>query len=79
MKSDEIKTTGDLRQVLCQTITGVVNGDVDIAKAREVGKLAAQVNESFYSEMKVAYIQMELGRESADLGLLEMKTGGNLG
>tara|TARA_Y100000592_G_scaffold94751_1_gene160043 strand:- start:4950 stop:5096 length:147 start_codon:yes stop_codon:yes gene_type:complete len=43
---------------------------MDIAKAREVTKLAGQVNESFYSEVKVARLQMDLEEEANKLGSL---------
>ena len=45
---------------------------MDIAKAREVTKLAGQVNESFYSEVKVARLQMDLAEEVKKLGSLPM-------
>jgi hypothetical protein len=43
---------------------------MDIAKAREVTKLAGQVNESFYSEVKVARLQMDMEKEVHKLGSL---------
>ncbi|MDH3879604.1 MAG: hypothetical protein OET18_17315 [Desulfobacterales bacterium] len=65
-----INTTGDLRKFLCSSITSVANGTMDISKAREVTKLAGQVNESFYSEVKVARLQIDLKEESDKLGSL---------
>tara|TARA_Y100000361_G_scaffold132033_1_gene129185 strand:+ start:520 stop:741 length:222 start_codon:yes stop_codon:yes gene_type:complete len=65
-----INTTGDLRKFLCNSINSVANGTMDIAKAREVTKLAGQVNESFYSEVKVARLQMDLEEEANKLGSL---------
>lgn len=65
-----IKTAGDLRDFLCKSIDEVADGSMDLAKAREVTKLAGQVNESFYSEVKVARLQMDLSREAAELGKL---------
>ena len=66
----EINTTGDLRKFLCNSISSVANGTMDIAKAREVTKLAGQVNESFYSEVKVARLQIDLKEEADKLGSL---------
>ena len=40
------------------------------SKAREVTKLAGQVNESFYSEVKVARLQMDMEKEVHKLGSL---------
>ena len=65
-----INTIGDLRKFLCSSITSVANGTMDISKAREVTKLAGQVNESFYSEVKVARLQIDLKEESDKLGSL---------
>lgn len=65
-----INTTVDLRKFLCSSITSVANGTMDISKAREVTKLAGQVNESFYSEVKVARLQIDLKEESDKLGSL---------
>ena len=65
-----INTTGDLRKFLCNSINSVANGTMDIAKAREVTKLAGQVNESFYSEVKVARLQIDIKEESDKLGSL---------
>ena len=66
----KIETSGQLREFLCSTINGVANGTFDLKKAREVTKLAAQVNESFYSEIKIAKTQTELGQQVAALGAL---------
>ena len=65
-----INTSGDLRKFLCNSISSVANGTMDIAKAREVTKLAGQVNESFYSEVKVARLQIDLKEEADKLGSL---------
>jgi len=65
-----INTTGDLRKFLCNSISSVANGTMDIAKAKEVTKLAGQVNESFYSEVKVARLQIDLKQTANKLGLL---------
>jgi len=67
-----INTTGDLRKFLCSSITSVANGTMDISKAREVTKLAGQVNESFYSEVEVARLQIDLKEESDKLGSLSV-------
>ena len=65
-----INTTGDLRKFLCNSINAVANGTMDISKAKEVTKLAGQVNESFYSEVKVARLQIDLKEEHDKLGSL---------
>ena len=65
-----INTTGDLRKFLCNSISSVANGTMDISKAKEVTKLAGQVNESFYSEVKVARLQIDLQEKATKLGSL---------
>ena len=53
-------------------INGVANGTVDLDKARTATKLAAQVNESFYSEVKIARTMLESKQEVAELGNLRV-------
>lgn len=71
-----IQTTGDMREFLVNMMIGVKNGHTDADTARNVTKLAAQVNESFYSEIKIARIQMEAGQEAAKLGSLPINSAG---
>jgi hypothetical protein len=72
--SAKLKTTGQLREFLVDMAIGVKNGVLDLDKASRITKLAAQINESFYSEIKIARIQREAGVAVADLG--ELKIGG---
>lgn len=69
----KITKTGELREMLCSAINSVANGTMDIAKAREMTKLAGQVNESFYSEVKVARTKIELGQQADAIGSLSIK------
>lgn len=73
----KIKTSGDLREFLCAAINGVANGTMDPEKARNITKLSAQVNESFYSELKHMKVQIEAGREIGRLGDLPINNGGS--
>lgn len=66
----KIQTTGQLREFLATMLLGVKNGDVDQEKARGITKMAAQINESFYSEIKIAKVQLEAGKKITDLGAL---------
>jgi hypothetical protein len=68
----KITNTGELRAFLCSAINNVANGTFDVHKAKEVTKIAAQVNESLYAEVKVARTQLELGREVAKFGALHL-------
>lgn len=69
----KITTTGDLREFLGSAINSVANGTMDTDKARNITKLAGQINESFYSEVKIAKVQTELGRQASELGELKIK------
>lgn len=68
--SGKIKTTGELRDFLANMMIGVKNGDIDLDKASRITKLAGQINESFYAEIKVAKIRAEAGEELIDLGAM---------
>lgn len=57
----QIRTTGQLREFLVSMMVGVKNGDLDLDKASRITKLAAQVNESMYAEMKVHRVLAEAG------------------
>ena len=56
-----IKTTGQLREFLVKMMLCTKEGSIDADKARNITKLAAQINESFYSEIKIAKVMTEAG------------------
>ncbi len=66
----KIKTTGELREFLATMLVGIKTGDVKHEEARAMTKMAAQINESFYSEIKIAKTQIEAGKAAVDLGTL---------
>ena len=66
--SAKIKTTGELRDFLVNMMVGVKNGDLDLDKASRITKLAGQVNESFYAEIKVAQVRASAGEQMKALG-----------
>lgn len=68
----KITSSGELREFLCSCINNVANGTMDANKARDVTKLAGQVHESLYSEVRVAKTQIELGAEAAKFGTLPL-------
>lgn len=43
---------------------------MDSETARNVTKIAAQINESIYSEIKTARVMSELGREASAMGAM---------
>lgn len=72
MASVKIGTTGELREFLAQLMRDIKTGGVDADTARNIVKTAAQINESFYSEIKIARIQREAGEAAASLGGLKI-------
>lgn len=67
-----VKTTGDLRDFLANMMVGVKNGTLDLDKASRITKLAGQINESFYAEVKVAKIRAEAGEAMPMLGQMRV-------
>lgn len=63
-----IKTTGELREFMVNMMVGVKNGQVDDSKARNLTKMCAQINESFYSEIKTQKLRHEAGERLRELG-----------
>jgi hypothetical protein len=63
----KINTTGELRTFLADLLVNVANGSADLDAARAMVKVAAQINESFYSEIKAAQVQMETFGEASHL------------
>ena len=66
----DIKTTGDLRSFLAKTLKDVADGTIEITKAAAITKLAGQINESFYTETKVAIVRQKSNEIVASLGKL---------
>lgn len=69
-----IQTVGQLREFLVNTMLGVKDGSIKIDEASRITKLAAQVNESFYSEIKIAKTMLEAGQEAIALGKLPINS-----
>ena len=72
--SVKIKTTGELREFLASMLLGVKNGDVSIDVASRITKMAGQINESFYAEVKVARMRVEAGEQLTALGKLPINS-----
>jgi hypothetical protein len=70
--NEKIKTTGQLRSFLANMMSGILNGEIDISKAGQITKLAGQINESFYAEVKVAKVRAEAGENMPSLGDLNI-------
>ncbi len=70
-----IKTTGELRTFLAEALTDVRSGKLGLDEASRITKLASQINESFYSEIKVAKIRADAGEQMVKLGCLPINDG----
>jgi hypothetical protein len=66
----DIRTTGDLRAFLVNLMVQVKTGFMPVDRASQITKIAAQVNESFYSEIKISRIHHENGVQTTKLGQL---------
>ncbi len=71
-ESKELKTTGQLRQMLANAAKGVLNGDLDIDRAMALHKLAKNISESLYSETKIAMFAHEVGKDTHAMGELPL-------
>ncbi len=63
-----VKTAGQLRELLLQTMEDVKNNKLAFEKASVVIKGASQVNESIYAELKAKSLAKELGDKRYQLG-----------
>jgi len=68
--SKSIKTAGELREFLINMMIGVKNGHQELESARAIVKIAGQINESLYAEIKAAKMHLDAGKEAASLGNL---------
>ena len=70
--SNQISNTGDLRRFIVSTMEQVSSGDIELDKAQSITRLASQVNESFYSEIKTARFLKDAGKDIPKLGTLAL-------
>jgi len=67
-----IKTAGELRDFLINMMIGVKDGHQEVESARTIVKIAGQINESLYAEIKYAKMHLDAGKEAAALGTLQL-------
>jgi hypothetical protein len=72
MKNVNIQTAGQLRQFLCNMILGIKNGDLELNKATQITKMAEQITNSLYSEMKMQQLQIAAGRQYEAIGQMAL-------
>lgn len=66
----EIKTTGHLRQVLGETLVALRNNQISTEQAKNISRIATQINQSFYAEVKAYLVMKSLNRKAPPLGQL---------
>ena len=71
-ENQEIKTTGQLRELLASAAKSVLDGSLDIEKAMTLHKLAKNISESLYSETKIAMFSNEIGKTIPAMGDLPL-------
>lgn len=72
-----ITTTGQLRQFLADSILAVKDGSIKVAEALAIKKMAEEVNESLYAEVKVARLQKDLEMQVSEFGKLPLNKEGS--
>lgn len=70
----KIKTTGELREFLAGLLPKIEKGTVDLDAARTITKMAGQINESFYAEVKIARTLLDAGKTTEELGQLAINS-----
>ena len=68
----QIRTSGQLRTFLADMLLGLKNGHVEPDTASRITKMAAQINESLYAEIKVARVLTEMKQETQTFGSLSL-------
>lgn len=71
-KSGKVETAGDLRQFLCNMIVGIKSGDLEIGKAAQITKMAEQVTNSLYAEIKLQQMAVVTGSVVEKIGTLNL-------
>lgn len=68
--SRKLNTTGSIRAFLSEAMVKVISGEMTAEEAGTIAKLAGQVNESLYAEIRHQRLQLELKREVGKFGQL---------
>ena len=64
----EIKTTGQLREVLALAISQLQSGAIGIDQANAMHKLSKNITDSLYSETKIKMFEHEIGSTTHVMG-----------
>ena len=73
----KIENTGQLRAFLAASLEQLRSGKLEPDTVRTMTKVASQINENFYAEIKIARIMAEAGNEVSEFGRLPIGDGGD--
>ena len=68
----KIKSSGQLRQFLLDSIDKLSKGEMSTDEARNIVKISGQINDNLYAEVKVLKTKIELGQETDKFGNLNL-------
>lgn len=68
MIEEVIRTSGDLRRTLAQSITDIRSGKLDVSKGMAVAALAKEITSGLQVEVNVAKARLAVLNAGADLG-----------
>lgn len=71
-KSTKINTTGQLREFLADALVKTVQKEIAPEDAMVLVRLAGKINDSFFSEVKIAKVNLEAGKTMAEMGDLPL-------
>ena len=71
-QTNQMQTAGQLRQFLCNMMLGIKNGDLELNKATQITKMAEQITNSLYSEMKMQQLQLQAGNQYYAIGQMPL-------
>lgn len=70
MSKSKISNTGELREFLVNMMLGVKDGVLDTDKASKITKLAGEINDNLYAELKSHVVMLSMGKEASSIGEL---------
>lgn len=65
-----IRTSGDVRRTLAQTMVDIRSGDMSVDKGMAVAALAKEITSSIQAEVNVAKIKAVMLNEGRDIGTI---------
>ncbi len=71
----DIRTTGQLREILADAIKDVIEGNIETDDANAIHKLSKNITDSLYSETKMRMFEKDIGKEAPKMG--DMPLGGS--